>query len=59
MRMTATTPTTIPAIAPALNPCLGGLGAVVVACAAVNRVEDVPDDEDVTASLESAEDAGA
>ena len=57
--MTATTPTTIPAIAPALNPCLGGLGAVVVACAAVNRVEDVPDDEDVTASLESAEDAGA
>lgn len=50
MRMTATTPTTIPAIVPALNPCLGGLGAVVVACAAVDKVEDVPDDVAVAAS---------
>lgn len=59
MRMTATTPTTIPAIAPALSPFLGGLGAVVVACAAVDMVEEALDDVDVTVSLESAEDAGA
>ena len=59
MRTTATTPTTMPAIAPALSPCLRGLCGVVVACAAVDRVEDALDDADAAVSLESSEDTRA
>lgn len=57
MRTTASTPITIPAIAPALSPRLGGLGDVVVDCDANEMVEDVPDDTGDAVSLELAEDA--